>query len=160
MSDLLVSGAKKKARRSIKNYLLFPFVQMRFGIYAVILSISFSVVTSAVLYFNLSKFAEIVLELTGVEAEVKDLLFQYLIPVRNQLLAIMVIFIALTVIISIKITHKLVGPTIAFRRHIAMISAGKWDYRTHLRDGDAFFEVAEDLNQLSETFQKKYGSFK
>jgi hypothetical protein len=58
-------------------------------------------------------------------------------------------------IVAVIFTHKLIGPTIAFRRHIRMIAEGKFQYRTKLRKGDAFQEVASDLNKLSEFFERK-----
>jgi signal transduction histidine kinase len=63
---------------------------------------------------------------------------------------VLLIFYVLTNMgVTIIFTHKLVGPTVAFRRHIRMLTEGRYDYRTTLRKGDAFQEVADDLNHLS-----------
>lgn len=153
-----VPSESRKARRSIKNFVLQPLWQVKFGLYSLLMSIGFSVLICLVVYINMAKFVEIVLELTGVQEELKDLLNQYLAPLRNQLIMLLLAYIVIIISISIKFTHKLIGPTVAFRRHIAMIAEGNWDYRTKLRDGDAFLEVAQDLNELSETLAKKYGS--
>ena len=144
-------------KRSLKNYILQPLLQIKLGLYSILLSIAFSLAVSAILYFNLGKFTAIVLELTGVEDEVKDLLIQYLAPAQIQLAAAMVLYILITIVMSIKYTHTLVGPTVAFRRHIRMLAEGKYDYQTRLRDGDAFSEVADDLNNLSKLYASKTG---
>lgn len=146
-----------KTRRSVKNYALQPGLQIKLGLYSVVLAIFFAIAVGLILYFNLAKLMAIVLELTGVEEEVNDLMNQYIAPAKIQLLLAMGVYVFATVILSIKYTHKLVGPTIAFRRHIRMIADQQWDYRTKLRDGDAFSEVAEDLNRLSSYLKKKYG---
>lgn len=151
-------GSLGHARRSFKNYALQPLLQVRLGLYFVLLSIAFSLFLGGVLYMNLAKFVEIVLELTGVEDEVRDLLIQYIDPARMQILGVLIVYVIVTMIMSIKLTHKLVGPTVAFRRHIRMISEGNWEHRTVLRDGDAFAEVADDLNRLSEELSRKYGA--
>jgi hypothetical protein len=36
-----------------------------------------------------------------------------------------------------------------------MIAEGKYSYRTNLRKGDAFAEVADDLNNLSTVLEQK-----
>ena len=52
-------------------------------------------------------------------------------------------------------SKKLVGPPIAFRRHIAALEEGDYTSRIALRKGDAFGDVAHDLNQLAETLEKR-----
>lgn len=149
-----------KSRRSVKNYVLQPLLQIKLGLYSVIFSVVFAVAVGLILYFNLAKLMTIIFELTGVEDEVRDLLNQYIAPAKIQLLIAMIIYVVSSLILSIKYTHKLVGPTIAFRRHIRMIADEEWEYRTNLRDGDAFTEVADDLNRLSAYLGNKYGKNK
>ena len=146
-----------KAKRSIKNYALQPLLQVKLGLYSILLSIAFSIAVSVILYVNLGKFTSIVLELTGVEDEVKDLLIQYMAPAKLQLGFAMFLYILITMVVSIKYTHSLIGPTVAFRRHLRLLAEGNFQYRTKLRPGDAFSEVADDLNKLSEVLQSKKG---
>ena len=47
------------------------------------------------------------------------------------------------------------GPTVAFRRHIQALRQGDFDSRVRLRRGDAFNEVADELNALSEDLARK-----
>jgi methyl-accepting chemotaxis protein len=143
-----------KSQRSIKNFLLMPFLQVRFGIYYVVLSIFFAIVGAFILYKNLGKFAEVVLELTGVKDEVKDLLSEYIFPANIQIALLVGIYVIVSIVLGVKLTHSLVGPTVAFRRHIKMIREGNFEYRTKLRAGDAFDNVAEDLNSLSDSLSK------
>ena len=151
-------GDKKapvKASRSFKNYALQPLLQIKLGLYSILLSLGFALVVSGILYINLAKFSDIILQLTGVEDEVKDLLNQYIAPAKIQVLATIVIYVAINIVVTILYTHKLIGPTIAFRRHVRMIADGKLQYRTVLRKGDAFEELADDLNKLSTFLEKK-----
>src|SRR5690606_825027 len=64
------------------------------------------------------------------------------------------VYLAATIGTSVLFTHKLVGPTIAFRRHIRSIADGRYNARTYLRKGDAFLAVADELNSLSEVMQR------
>ena len=149
-----------KTRRSVKNYALQPLLQIKLGLYSVIYSVIFAIAVGFILYFNLAKLTNIIFELTGVEDEVRDVVNQYTAPAKIQLLVVMLMYVGSILVLSVKFTHKLVGPTIAFRRHIRMIADENWDYRTKLRDGDAFTEVADDLNRLSVYLAKKYGNRK
>ena len=147
-----VSG---KASRSLKNYALQPLLQVKLGLYSILLSLGFAAAVTGILYLNLAKFSDIILQLTGVEDEVKDLLNQYIAPAKIQVLATIVIYVIVNMVVTVLYTHKLIGPTIAFRRHIRMIADGKLQYRTVLRAGDAFSEVADDLNKLSAYLEQK-----
>jgi len=64
------------------------------------------------------------------------------------------IYFFITVAVSIFFTHRLVGPTYAFRRHIRELKNGNYGSRVVLRKGDAFQEVAEDLNDLAVTLEQ------
>lgn len=159
MNDLGSQKAQQqpsgKASRSIRNYALQPLLQVKLGLYSILLSFAFALVVAGILYVNLAKFSSIIVQLTGVEEEVKDLLDQYVAPAKIQVLLTLVVYVIVNMIVTILYTHKLIGPTIAFRRHIRMIAEGKLQYRTNLRKGDAFSEVAQDLNNLSEALERK-----
>lgn len=144
-----------KASRSIKNFALQPLLQVKLGLYSIILSLVFALAVTGILYVNLAKFSDIILQLTGVEDEVKDLLNQYIAPAKLQVMGVILLYVIVNMVVTILYTHKLIGPTIAFRRHIRMIAEGKLQYRTVLRKGDAFEEVANDLNKLSEFMEQK-----
>ncbi len=63
-------------------------------------------------------------------------------------------YILITVFLSMIYLHKMVGPTIAFRRHIDALKSGNYDSRITLRKNDAFTEVAQELNELAEVLEK------
>lgn len=148
------NNVSQKISRSVKNYALQPYLQIKLGLYSVILSVIFAAVITAILYFNLGKLSEIILELTGVPDEVRDLFQQYVNPAIYQILATIAVYVVANIAIAILFTHRLIGPTIAFRRHVKMISEGKYQHRTILRKGDSFTELADDLNRLSSQFEK------
>lgn len=146
----------QKTNRSVKNYALQPYLQVKLGLYSVVLSLIFSAVIAGILYFHLGKLSEIILELTGVPDEVRDLLHQYVNPAIYQIGATIAVYVVVNIAITILFTHRLIGPTIAFRRHIKMISEGKYQHRTILRKGDSFMELADDLNRLSSQLSSQF----
>ena len=62
-----------------------------------------------------------------------------------------VMFTFVVTAITVVISHRIYGPAYAIRKHLAALARGEYDYRTHLRKGDEFKDLAQDLNSLSET---------
>lgn len=144
-----------KAKRKAKNYLLQPLLQVRIGIYCITLSVLFSVALAAILYFNFAGLINSIVLMTDAEDEVRDIFMSYWKGTQLWIYLTFFVYLVGTVGISVFYTHKLVGPTIAFRRHIRSIAEGRFNARTYLRKGDAFVEVADELNRLSETMERK-----
>lgn len=141
-------------QRKVINYLLQPLVQLRIGIVHLILSLAFVVALGIYMYLRLVRFADVVTTLTQADEDVAGLLSRYLTSVAWTGVGLGVTFIVISLVASIYLTHKLVGPTIAFRRHIRGLMDGNFGVKTRLRKGDAFEEVAADLNELSDRLSR------
>lgn len=146
---------KKMYVRKWKNFLLMPKIQIQLGIYMLSLALVLFISLGTTIYRKMGEIVEIVVELTDVEDEIRDILVTYLGDISWWILTTLFIYISLNFLLSIIYTHKMIGPTYAFRRHIKQIKEGNLKHRTHLRKGDAFVEIAEDLNELSDFLQNK-----
>ena len=144
-----------KAKRRLRNYMLQPLLQVKIGLYSILLSVFFSLALGAIVYYNFAGLVSSIVLLTDAEAEVKDLFMQYWKETQLWIFLCFGIYLLATVSISVLYTHKLIGPTIAFRRHVRSISEGRYNARTYLRKGDAFSELADELNHLSEVMEKR-----
>ncbi len=144
-----------KAKRRLRNYMLQPLLQVKIGLYSILLSVFFSLALGAIVYYNFAGLVSSIVLLTDAEAEVKDLFMQYWKDTQLWIFLCFGIYLLATVSISVLYTHKLIGPTIAFRRHVRSISEGRYNARTYLRKGDAFSELADELNHLSEVMEKR-----
>lgn len=143
-----------KPKRRIRNFLLQPLLQVKLGLYAIFLSFLFVATTGFLLYTNFANFIDAVVQLTDVEDDVKDLFLEYWHDTRLWIVGCCAAYFLATIVVSVIFTHRLVGPTIAFRRHIRSLREGKFQARTFLRRGDAFSEVADEINLLSEVLEK------
>ena len=148
-------GKVAKAKRRAKNYLLQPLLQVKLGLYSIVLAVVFAAAIGCILYFNFASLINSVVLMTDAEDEVREIFVNYWADTRLWLVLAFAIYLLLTIGVSVLYTHKLVGPTIAFRRHVRMLADGKFHARTYLRKGDAFSEVADELNRLSEVMEKK-----
>jgi signal transduction histidine kinase len=141
-------------KRKLSNFMLQPLLQIRLGFYNILLSLAFCLALVAIFYVNFNKFYDLVLELTDLREEVTDILRSYVQGLVGWVAIGTTIYFFITVAVSVFFTHRLVGPTYAFRRHIRELKNGNYGSRVVLRKGDAFQEVAEDLNDLAVTLEQ------
>lgn len=144
-----------KRQRRYSNLLLKPSIQLKIGFYSITTALIFSALFTLLFYFHLGQFTELLIELTDMEEIVREELGHYLAQAFPSMLALGLVFFIANLVIAVLFTHKLVGPSYAFRRHIQHLMAGDYSSRVSLRKNDAFDEVAEDLNRLAEWMQEK-----
>ena len=148
--------SRQPRNRKFGNFLLQPLVQVKLGLYAIVLSLVFCVVMIYLYYSNFSEFYQLILDLTDLREEVTAIVSDKFSELVIWTVASVFVYFALTVAMSIFFTHRLVGPTYAFRRHINELKKGNYKSRVVLRKSDSFVEVAEDLNKLAETLEKQH----
>lgn len=146
---------KVYAKRKFRNFLLQPLLQVKLGLYSVLLAVGFATIIGGVFYYEFKGLYEIALKFTDLPEEFQELFFSHMQESANWIVACLLFYVVLTLFVSILYTHRLVGPTIAFRRHINALMAGQYESRIILRKHDAFLEVAEDLNRLAEKLQER-----
>ena len=143
--------------RRIKNLLLAPSYQFRRGVIAILLAAAFGATIAFLLYSKLGVIFSVMLDLTDAKEEVSQLLRKNVTSLWWQFSTVLIAYLGLNIGFSVVITHRMVGPTYAFRRHIRSLLDGNFSVRTRLREGDAFSEVADGLNELSAKLEKQSG---
>lgn len=154
------AGVVSKGRRNrrLRNLVLMPAFQIRMGLYAIGLGAAFGVGATYLFYKKFEKTYRVILELTDAKEEVTQIVMRDFQAVVWQLGACLVAYLIANVAISIFVTHRMVGPTYAFRRHIRHMIHGRYEARVRLRNGDAFREVAKELNELAVTLGQANGT--
>ena len=145
-------------QRRIRNFLLQPLLQVKLGLYTLGLAATFSLAILLILYFSLLDFAEIVMALTDTESEIIELFKEYSATSQLWVLVLVLGFMICNVFVTIVYTHKLVGPTVAFRTQIRKLIQGEFDGEVYLRKNDAFQELASDINELSRILKENNGN--
>ena len=140
----------KKPRRKLRNFLLMPQMQMRLGFYTLVLATFFFTALVGIVYLKMNEILSLVVQLTDAENEVQEVLFSYVQSMSWWIIFSVCLYVVVSLFVTIWYTHKLVGPSYAFRRHVKALIGGDMSARTKLRNGDAFGELADDLNLLSE----------
>jgi hypothetical protein len=150
--------AASRNQRDLRNYLLEPSVQIRPGIYAIVLGTLFVVGCLGVLYAGYVRVLPQLLDLTEEKDAVQAAIAGSFRQTSLYLLLLSVLFMVCTVAVSVVYTHRLVGPTYAFRRHLRSLRLGHYEVRTILRKDDAFADVAQDLNDLAAHLEQTRGA--
>jgi len=145
----------QSTNRKTKNLLLQPGLQLKLPLYVLMLTFVFAGLSWVILYQGFQGLYEFIM-LQGYVSEQIGSVIKY------QTNAVIIIFTALTIVyvvlvlgFSIVYLHRLVGPTIAFRRHIGALAQGNYAARSTLRKHDAFWEVAQDLNDLAASLEQE-----
>ena len=155
MQSLDPSSQVNRPRRMLRNYMLQPLLQVRLGLYSILLGIFFSLAFVCITYSFLHDFVTSVILLTDSESEVQGLFLAQIAIMRWWVGGVIALFLFLNIFISIVYTHRLVGPSVAFGHQIKRLLAGDYSGTVTLRKGDAFGELAHLLNQLTEKLAGK-----
>ena len=147
-----------KDQRRLRNYLLQPLLQIKLGLYSILLALCFSSVIISSVYINMKDFADIIVALTEHESEIRELFFEYANLSQWWIGFFVFGFLLSNIIISVTYTHKLVGPTIAFRNQLERLRSGDFSQKVSIRKGDAFIEIANEINLLTDTLANNDGS--
>jgi sensor histidine kinase YesM len=141
--------------RKIKNYFIAPERQLRIAFLAVGIGLIFFFgffgfqiwMFSAVI----SSLSPLIPESSNVAPMIADSLrWAWIVFIAG---AVMFTFVVTS--IALIVSHRIYGPVYAIRKHLAAITAGEFNHRTHLRKNDEFKDVAQDLNKLSEILAAK-----
>jgi signal transduction histidine kinase len=143
-----------KSQRHVRNYLLSPLLQIKFGVWNILLSVFFSVIFVLQIVSGFENQISFLVDMTDAREQILEQVesqkYDFYWLLGTYIFGYMIVVISS----SILMTHSLIGPTIAFRRHIRALIDGNYKSRVTLRKADAFSEVAEDLNSLAETLEK------
>ena len=147
-------------KRKMINFLLQPFVQLRTGLITVLIAVIGFIIVGLYVYGRMADFSQVVATLTESDAAISELMRDYLRSTGAVALGIVAVALTINLLFSIYFTHKMVGPTVAFRRHLKQLQSGEYDKRCKLRKGDAFIEVQDELNALADELEKRHGASK
>lgn len=146
MENKKLSG---RNQRKLRNFLLQPLVQVRLGLYSILLTFVFLGILGFMFYQTVVGFIAALSAVGRDQGEMGQLFYDYAMASGIWIVFVMFLFVLVSLVVSVVYTHRLVGPTVAFRRHIASLRAGDYSARVRLRKGDAFNEVADALNDLA-----------
>ncbi len=144
-------------KRSIRSFLLEPFKQVRIGLYLVALTLGFTVLL-ILLFFDVMYRQHLrTMEMLGMSdgSSFWDLLDNPIVLTGlMQIGFALVVFILITVVTSIVLTHRVYGPLVSIRRLVRSLAQGDFSARVRIRKRDDLHDLADELNELAESLER------
>ncbi len=137
-----------RTRRKTVNLLQQPAVQLKLPLYVLAITIGLALAIGAQGYVAYDRI--IGLMVAQQPEPVATLLSGQTRDFITISAAITVAYALLVLVVSVVYVHRMVGPMVAFRRHLEALKNGDYGSRVNLRKNDAFMELQDDLNELAE----------
>ncbi len=149
-----------RPRRTLRSTVVEPFKQIKFGVYVMIVSFAFLVAAAVMIGFAFYQQYAHVMEIFSVvdpstkwELVTNDIFYANAI----KLILLCLVFVAVLFTVVFKMTHKFYGPLIGIERFIDQMTLGDYSKRVVIRRGDELQKLANKLNLMAESLEKKYG---
>ena len=134
--------------------MLKPSLQMKLPLYTLILSFTFGLVALLLFYVYFEQLYAMMLENTTqgsyLRAAVRLQTSNFIEAASMLLVGYILLMVAVTTIY----THRIIGPTVALKRHIKALKDGLYSHRVQLRKHDELKDMAADLNELAEILEQ------
>jgi hypothetical protein len=147
----------KSSPRRMRNYLLDPRFQLKYSAYF----LGFGLGAAISSQWLLLDFVRDVLVRLRSEIPANLEIMSWFDPSISSLSAkfsaFVVIFSLACFAFGVFVTHRIVGPVVAIRRHIHALGDGNYLVTTRLRRKDYLAHIAQDLNELSAKLQAQHG---
>lgn len=142
-------------RRSTLNILHHPALQLKLPLILLTVTLVFAVFQIWHAGFAYSQIFDAVLKEAGEPLVLKDLIHDQTRGFITVSIEIGLAYALLIIVLSVVYAHRMIGPTVAFRRHIEAMKNGDYSSRVHLRKRDAFKDMRDDLNELAALLERQ-----
>lgn len=143
-------------RKTVKGNLVRPRQQLKYAMILVCGGIlAQSLVIGAVAFF-LHKSVMSITEFHQMDPDVGTHITN---AITGALVLVLLVATAVAmgaILIGVKLSHRVYGPMIPFRRHIDELKAGNYASRINLRKNDDLVEMRDALNDLAITLEDRY----
>lgn len=145
-----MSTREGKNARSIKNFILDPLLQFRFGAYMIAIIFLFFGTVALFTYYTLNEFINLLIILSEVPQSMQQYLNETSFTFVVGLIVILLLFSFFSLVFIVVQTHRIVGAGYAIRRHIREhLLKNDFDTKLVLRKKDYFKDIADVLNEFS-----------
>lgn len=152
----------RKRERKMRNFLIRPGLQFKFSIRIALAALTLSCLNILCFYLYLMENYKIFVDPNGYASQYKvqtmDVLQGELIRISIILFVFSLIFVGISFLTGIILSHQIAGPMVAFKRTFSKIKEGHLSARINLRSQDEFKDIAGDFNNLMDDLETKLDS--
>lgn len=142
--------AHHRHKRKLSNYLLKPGFQLRYGLYLFIFGFAGTTLIQYLSYLSLRR-AIIDFHTKNEKADLMSWMDPSVLEIGYDYYIFIGLFALGCAVFGIWMTHRVVGPEVAIKRFVGEMRRGKFGHKLTLREKDQLFEIAQELNDLSES---------
>jgi hypothetical protein len=139
--------------RTRTHVLLNPALQLKLPLVVLVVTLVYVAFQVGHSYYAFNDLFSDVFTEAGKPAFLEDLIQQQTATFIEVAAEVTIAYLLLVAGLSITYVHRMVGPMVAFRRHIEALKNGDFRSRVRLRKGDAFLYLVKDLNELAEILE-------
>lgn len=157
----MTTNDKPKYKRNLRNTLIEPFKQIKFGLYVLGLSVAFVGVSG---YMFVTAFTEQYQHVMKI-FNVVDPKFQWELVTndvfRTNAIRIGIlfgVFIAAMLGMIFRLTHRYYGPLVSIERFVEQVAAGDYQKRCKIREKDELHGLVMKLNAMAEKIEQRHGA--
>jgi len=147
-------SGRSATKRTVAGIMFQPVIQLKIAAYNALAAAMFSLALSMLFYHNLQMFANTFIDHTQADDATISQVYHHIEGVRVWALLILIGYVGVSIGVSLSITQRMVGSTVTFRKHIRSMANGDLSKRISVKRGDAFQDVAEELNYLSDSLAR------
>lgn len=138
-----------KHPRKLKNYLIHPGYQLRFGLYFVVSGMALLGTLIAIIFFKLKSLSDAISRTGSLDLKSQAMLNELIFDVTWISLTAFAAFSVVIFVYSIIISHRIVGPTVAICAYIEELKKGNLDAKRTLRKYDELHPIMDSLQDFA-----------
>jgi hypothetical protein len=138
----------KGRRRGFKSWFVEPYLQVRLGIWFLIINCVFGGLIFAVYsYYVLEVYQAVIMYFKIAGADSTEVFAKFRVPLAVGV-GLIVGFILTTILVSVRLTHGFYGPLVSINRFLDEALSGQPPEPIQLRDSDQLQDLADKLNKI------------
>ena len=152
------NSIEPQSKRSLRNLLIEPLKQIRFGVYFIIITIAYTFATALLLINSFYEQYQHVMALFNVvDPHLRWELISDEVFYSNIFKMAVCFFLFLFIMFAtiLRLTHRIYGPLVSIKRFLNELKSGNYSARVILRKDDDLQDLVKELNELAETLEKK-----
>lgn len=136
-------------RKGFSSWFVEPHRQVKLGLIFILLNMTFSLIILAVFGFYFWDVYSTVATYFQLTTEQSSQVMDKFLPPMIIAFALNVLFVVLSILVSVKYTHRIYGPLVSVHRFLDDYLSGKPVTPLNIRESDQLLELAEKLNELT-----------
>lgn len=150
----------KPKQRNFTSIIIAPFTQIKFGLYMIVISLLFIILTSGlVIHSFIEQYKQILDIFNIVDPTIQWEMITNDVFMANaiRLGAFFGLFLVVMLYVSFKLTHRYYGPLVSIERFIDQITKGNYGSRVTIRSNDELQDLVKKLNELASALESRHG---